>query len=366
MNHIYLLLILIVPMSWPWISKLIWPHEITVKEILLHLGIVLFVTSGVYYIGMVGQSMDVEIWNGEVTGKEKVWVSCEHSYSCNCTTDKDGNESCDTCYDHSNDWDWQVYSNINDTETIARVDRRGSNEPPRWTAVKLGEPFSDEKIFKNYIKGAPDSLFNDKDLVTRYQSLIPKYPSKIHDYYRINRVIPVGISVPDIGQWNGELSEMLRILGPRKKSNVVIVIAKTDQVEYAKALKEAWLSGKKNDTVVVIGSTQYPTIDFVDVFSWSKKAILDVELRDNILSEKTIDKTKIIGIIEGQIQKNFEKRSMEEFAYLADDVVPPTWLLIVTCLVSMIASAAVSYWTYNENIFDERGSNTWKHRRVSR
>src|SRR5690348_3424388 len=76
---------------------------------------------------------DYQVINGEVTGKEQNRVSCEHSYECNCRQESyecgDSKNSrtcyrrvCDTCYEHSHDYDWDVYSNIG-TFTIDRIDR---------------------------------------------------------------------------------------------------------------------------------------------------------------------------------------------------------------------------------------------------
>src|SRR5574342_424492 len=114
---------------------------------------------------------DVEVWNGVVTGKEQNTVSCSHSYQCNCRQSCTGsgkNQSCttvcDTCYEHSHDYDWDVYTSINDTITIDRVDRQGVNEPSLWTAVKMGEPVSVTHSYKNYIKASPGTLFRHQGL----------------------------------------------------------------------------------------------------------------------------------------------------------------------------------------------------------
>jgi hypothetical protein len=349
----YLLLILLIPLSWPWISKFIWPHKITNKELIIHIIIVLVITCSTYFIGMIGNSYDIEVWNGEVTAKKKVKVSCNHSYECNCTSFRDskGNTTrvCQTCYDHNYDIDWDVYSNVMDTTSIHRIDTQGLKEPPRWTQIQIGEPYSDTKRFKNYIKGAPDSLFNDKALITKFENKLPEYPNSIYDYYKINRVLTVGVEVPDLQDWNNDLSIILKKLGPEKKANVVIVLVNTNDIQYAKALKEHWLGGKKNDTVVVIGSTKYPTIDFVDVFSWSKNASLEVELRNEVLALKQLDREKVIGIIQQQIKKNFNKRSNEEYAYLEEEAVPPVWLLLFTVFISFTVSGVVSYFTYKED-----------------
>lgn len=348
-NLWWLGIILIVPLCWSWVSKLIWPHEITYKEMGIHFAITLVVTGIVYSFCMFGKSADVEVWNGEVTSKKRLEVSCEHSYDCMCVTVSCGEncttEVCQTCYDHSYDVDWRVYSNVQDTTNISRIDRQGLKEPPRWTQVQIGEPYSDAKLFENYIKGAPDSIFNDKDLITKFESLIPKYPNKIYDYYKVNRVLSVGVPIKGLPQWNKELSERLKVLGPKRKSNVVIVMAKTNDIQYAKALKEAWLGGKKNDTVIVFGITNYPKIDFVDMFSWSKNKAFDVELLDSLRQMGEVDRTKVLDTISTQVMKNFQKRSMEEYSYLADDAVPSDWMLMLIFGISIITSAVTSYFT---------------------
>src|SRR4051812_22989724 len=74
------------------------------------------VAGAILAFSIFGQTMDEEVWNGHVTSKEQVRVSCSHSYSCNCrqscTSSGKGGQSCttvcDTCYEHSNDYDWDL------------------------------------------------------------------------------------------------------------------------------------------------------------------------------------------------------------------------------------------------------------------
>jgi hypothetical protein len=161
-------------------------------------------------IMMSSNTRDVEVWNGQVTGKYSEKVSCSHSYSCNCYRSCSGsgkNRSCSTicqtCYEHSYDVSWRVESNIG-TYTISRIDRRGLSKPPRWDRVKIGEPVSDTHTYTNYIKGSPDSLFHKKKLLKKYQKDLPKYQSKVYDYYRLNRLVNLGVNV-DNNLFNKEI-----------------------------------------------------------------------------------------------------------------------------------------------------------------
>ena len=124
--------------------------------------------------------------------------------------------------------------------------------------------------------------------------MVPTYPKNIQDYYRINRAISVGVAVPDIQQWNADISNILKQLGPQKQANVIVLFVNTNDPQYEYALRSAWLGGKKNDIVVMIGSTEYPKIDWVRVMSWTDKEIFKIELRDAIQELENIDREKII------------------------------------------------------------------------
>ena len=121
--------------------------------------IVSLVAAGIVYaVGYSNKITDQEIYNGEVTGKEKTRVSCEHSYSCNCRESCSGSGStrscsttCDTCYEHSYDVDWRVKTSVHEFN-IQRINRQGTQEPPRWTKVTVGQPTAFVYKFTNYIR----------------------------------------------------------------------------------------------------------------------------------------------------------------------------------------------------------------------
>ena len=351
-----LALLLLLPLIWPFVAKMIWKHEITLAELGLNLLIgVLIVVSG-WALGRYAQALDVQILNGQVTGKRSERVSCEHSYSCNCRESCSGsgqNRSCttvcSTCYEHSYDIDWLLTTTV-ETLKINRVDRRGTTEPPRYTAAQVGDPVAVAENYQNYIKAAPDSLFNaaqNASLLKEFGARLPAYPDQVYDYHYVNRVLTDGVALPDQAQWSRQLAERLRSLGPQLQVNLVVVLTSSADPRYADALHAKWLGGKKNDVVVVLGTPAFPVIGWARVLSWSDREVFKVELRDALTDLKEASLEPVLSTIEHHVQKGFKRRPMSDFEYLKDEVEPPLWVTGLLLLLSAIASVGAAVYFAN-------------------
>jgi hypothetical protein len=364
MNFMFVLLF---PIVTTWLTKIFWPRKVGWAEMGIALVAGIAISAVVYACGMVSQTSDVEVWNGEVLSKERERVSCSHSYDCNCRmvpvprscTGSGKNRSCtgggterkcDTCYEHSNDYSWRVHTNIGNW-TIDRVDRQGITEPPRWSVVNPGDPVSDTHSFTNYVKAVPESLFHaHADMTNTFDAMIPEYPSAIYDYWHINRAISMGVPVPDMKEWNRDISFVARDVGPKKQANIIVIFVNTADQSYIHALEGKWIGGKKNDIIVVIGSTSYPKIDWVAVSSWTDKALFKVQLRDDIMNLGNIDRNKIIEAIHVNTMKTFERKHMKDFEYLKYQIEPPFWVLSLAAVLGIIASLLTSYMFYRNNV----------------
>lgn len=355
----------------PWIAKLIWKRDVEWKEVAIAGSIGAVLTLLVYLGGLASQVGDVEILNGEVISKNSEHVSCSHSYECRCKEVKNPQtcsgsgsartcsgggttRTCDTCYEHSYDVDWNVITNVG-TFNIDRVDRQGTSTPPRWTAVVQGEPVAKTHYFINYVKAVPDSLFHARaEVAGKFDSMIPAYPSGVYDYYRLDRAISVGVPVPDLKAWNQDISQIVRKLGPQRQANVIVVFVNTADQSYLHALEGKWIGGKKNDIIVIIGTTSYPKIDWVAVSSWTDKALFKVYLRDEIFALQNIDRPAIIKAIETNTMKSFERKQMKDFEYLKYNIEPPFWMLTLAIILGMMASLGCSYYFYRNRPFYKR------------
>lgn len=304
---------------------------------------------GIHALGAVSKTRDSEIWNGQVLGKSSERVSCEHSYECNCysTTDSKGNSTrhCSTCYEHSYDVDWDVQTNIGQFE-INRVDRQGLDEPNRWSVVKPGDAVSKVNGFTNYIRGVDFSIFyrSEDNVARKWKGKLPQYPNDVRDYYHLDRFVPVGLTVPDQQRWNEGLEETLAPLGPTKQVNAVVVVVNSPDTEFASALNSEWLGGKKNDVIVVIGTTHYPDIVWVRVLSWTPHNLFKVELRERIETLGKADPGRVTWILGDEIKKEWHRRHMKDFEYLRKEIEPSGWVIGFLWFLSLIAIPGASYY----------------------
>lgn len=302
---------------------------------------------------------DVETLNGVVTGKERNRVSCSHSYPCNCRQVSCGKDctttTCDTCYEHSWDYDWDVYTSFGETVTINRVDRQGVREPHRWTVVKIGEPVSLPHSYTNYVKAAPDSLFRHQGLKDKYASQIPNYPDRYYDYYRLDHLVTVGVSVTDAKAWNDDLAKLNSELGSPKQVNIIVVLVRNQPREYYYALEEAWVGGKKNDAILVVSLDDANKPQWAQVMAWTVTKDFEVKLRDDVMDEPVLDRTATMRILYDNVQRYFKRKPMKDYEYLKSAIVPSTTAWVVSILIGLLVSGGLTYLFHTQDLFDGRG-----------
>lgn len=332
----------------PIITKIFWNQDVTLKEIGIIGGINLLLITIVFGLSLGVKSYDIEIHNGKVTSKSKDKVSCSHSYQCFCRTVSCGKDCtttvCQTCYEHKNDWDYNVQTTLGNIR-IKRVDRQGKNTPPRFDEVIIGEPVSLERRFLNYIKMAEKTLFKD-DMHHSSSLEVSPYPN-VYDYYRINRVINTSSTSINTTLINDRLNSVLRELGPKQKMNIVVYFWNHEDDNYDRVVQSKWLGGKKNDLVIMI-KVQDNTINRVHSFGFSSDS--SVYYRTNRLVQEVIEVNEELiteAILEGS--KNFIKESMEEYAYLQDEIQPSIWLIVFSSLISLGVSSFLSYKAIRED-----------------
>lgn len=360
------LLLAVLPM--PWLLRLWKPHKVSMIEAGITMMLSALAFGGLWAVGLHSQTADVEIWSGEVTNKKRIHDTYRESYECNCRTVTSGSgnnktttRKCDTCWRTKYTVTWNVYSNIGSTFQFGHLDSRSSSvyaapDPHDYTLVQKADPVAVPHTYTNYIKAVPESIYNNLVVDQKYETMIPKYPSEVFDRYRINRVVTAGkVPMGDLKAWNEELELCQREMGPNKQANVVIVFADTNDSAYANSLERAWLGGKKNDVVVVIGAPNYPAVDFVRVFSWSKAEEFKIILRDRLMKFKEVDRPAMLETIRTTVLERFERRDLKDFDYLEDAVQPPLWAVIVALLSTLAIQIGATIF------FSQRGVNiTWQ------
>ena len=353
-------LILFVPAVVALIARLVFKTSITWPETgaqILGISVILGI---VWMAGSWSQTHDTEIWNGQITSKHRDHDTYEQAYDCFCTTDSDGNESCSTCYETHYTVDWYLKSTIGKI----RIDYEDSTwrsvydtpDPANYKAAYVGEPCSDTRGYTNYIKAVPDSLFNMADAqFEQFDALIPSYPT-VYGKYHVDHVITMGMGNSlAIRDWNDYLAGKLRKLGPASQANIIIIVANTADQTYRHALETAWLGGKKNDIIVLVGVTNYPEIDWADVITLglnSGNALLAVKIRDELTELNSIENGQsVIDIVTTNVANHFDRKPMAEFEYLKDDIQPATWVVITAFILAFLLSVILTWFFHVHDPF---------------
>ncbi len=361
----FFLIVLLVPLAVGGVA-FIFLDSVTLKEFGVVAVACLLVSAAAAGIVSFSNTSDVEVWNGNVSDKAQVRVSCSHSYECRCKnvtrcTGSGKNRTCsterkcDTCYEHSNDWDWDVHTTLGETITIQRVDRRGSEEPPRFTQVVIGEPTASTHGFTNYVKASPGTLFRHQGLSEKYAASLPAYPQNVYDYYRIDRLVTAGLSLPDASDWNADLSRINAELGRPKQVNIIVVIAMNKPNDWYYALEESWIGGKKNDAVLVVSVDEQFKPQWASVMAWTTNETFKVKLRDDVMDEQIIDRQTLVRTLETNVSKHYVRKPMKDFEYLSSQIVPSTVEWIVTLIVSLLVSIALTIYMHVNDVFGDEG-----------
>ncbi|HED33114.1 MAG TPA: hypothetical protein ENJ08_02705 [Gammaproteobacteria bacterium] len=335
-------LILFIPIVWLLISRYLLRNTITIAEMLLGIVLVTGAAGTLYYLTLNAMKLDYELWNGQIEKKEKRKVSCSHSYECNCrSSSTGGTSSCSTCYEHDYDWSWILHTSAGRIY-INRIDSRGLETPPNWEKAYVSEPVSLVKEYTNYIKAVPSALYDNPEFKTdqAYDGFLPQYPLDLQTEYSFQHVRAYGVEVDDLPEWNRLMAETLKVIGPEKQVNVIVLIVNARADSYMASLETRWLKGKKNDVIVVIGSSQYPEMDWVEVMSWSPSRAFKEGLKEAVMRVDKLTAKGIVPVIETHIRASYERMQMADYNYLEDEISVPQdifwWLLGILTIGPML------------------------------
>ncbi len=360
-----LFLLLLLPALLGLAGLLFSKGRVTWKEFLVHEGVVVLLVAVGYFIALAGKTADKEIWNGVVARKYQDTASCCHSYPCNphsCNCDSKGNcSTCwDTCYEHSHDIEWEAVSSNGELVFHDGCNAPGSYPPARWNAIAVGEPTAVEHSYTNYIKGNPDSILRRQGAEQKFAGLIPAYP-RVYDWYRAERFLTVGVAVPEARRLNARLAEINARLGSPKQVNVTVVVVRKDDPMYLEGLREAWLGGKKNDLVAVVGLKETPEaadraeIAWAGVVSWTRNEEIKISIRDRILGLKAFDGDRVLDIVAEEVASKFVRRPMADFEYLKSTIEPPRWAIWLIFVLGALLAVGLQIYFWMEDPFGDEG-----------
>ncbi len=363
MEHFsYILLVMIVPLGIALIFKYQLKKTYTWKELGINLGVVFALVTIIWFSGSMSQTADVEVWNGKILSKSRVQDSYVRSYSCNCRSVCSGSGKnqtcstvCDTCYEDRYTVDWTARSTVGGI-TFKSLDSGSrsvyrTKDPAAYKKCSVGEPASKEHRYTNYVKAAPDSLFNtalDEDVYP-----IPAYP-RVHSFYKVNRVLNVSTKLKskDIATLDRLLSESLILLGAKKQVNIIVILTEIDDSSYRFSVENKWLGAKKNDVVVFLG-LDGDTITWTDVMTWGLNRgneVFQATLKSELSSIKTFNAQSIAEVVVNTTGSLYDRPMMKDYEYLKDDIQPPGWLLTTCFILSLLVSLGLTYFFHKNEV----------------
>ena len=343
------------------VTRFMFPHQITVKEGMFQFaGIILSsLVAAIMVSGLSGMlSMDYNIYNGEVTGKEPVHVSCDHQYQCGETcsnvtsTDANGKsvtkQVCEPVYCDEHDYDvsWRVYSTLG-TWKINRIDRQGLETPPRWNIVEIGEPVSENRMTTNYLLLNKDRFNPGETIRSRFKEQLLEYP-KPYDYWLYNRILnDNGQDYDHIKIW---LDNQLKKDGAIKELNVILVVTLND-ADYYYALMDYWKGARKNDVILFYGVDDQENIRWARAISFADGQNNQIMLKN--LQTMTYERKFDADLVKDQyklIVEKFQRIPNASFEYMKKDWVPPMWWVLLVAIANLAGAIVVACWVVKEDV----------------
>lgn len=373
-----LLLLLLVPIAVGIGGFFLGKKRITPREAVGQIAIVGVLIVGGYYLTRWAGIQDTELWNGRIASKPSGSEHCCHSYECNCRTvcsgagkDRKCDRKCDTCYRHSSDY-W--FKAITDNNETVYDDDCETSTPSFWTKIQIGDPTVVEHRFTNYVLADPGAIIPEAKR-TEFEAKLPAYP-KIFAGWKARRLIFAGLTHERADVLDWKLSEINADLGKKKQVNMIVVVVREADPQYFDALRAAWLGGKKNDVVLVIGVPEYPAIAWTRVMAWNRATGSEDAFRGGlearILALNTFDGDAVLDGFAHEVERAYERRAFSELDYLMARAKPPVWALIVMVVVGLLASGGLQhrFWHNRSTMYGppphERVIAWWKRLRAPR
>lgn len=207
-------------------------------------------------------------------------------------------------------------------------------------------PSSSHYSYTNLIKGSNYTIKKWHLDLSKYSKNFIPYPG-IYDKglgpISTNHILVSGVNVPKdwLDSMNWDLALLNDEIGASKQGHVVVYIVNSPDRNFARALEQYWQGLKKNDILVVIGSSSYPKIDWVEVDAFTDNEGFKIRLRDNLSNIKDLsDRASLMSTIhkqiyDGQEGYNWKRKSMKDYLYLVKDLELPTWAQILIIILSL-------------------------------
>lgn len=188
----------------------------------------------------------------------------------------------------------------------------------------------------NYILAGANLYQTSSEVAKPYEKLLKPIPKLVeHESgigpWRTHRVLVSEVNIPQkwITDTDNTLNKITGTYGPSKEVDILVYLVGKTKREFAVGLDAYWVHGKKNQLTIIIGSNNFPEIEWVDVIDfWSTNKNVGIDIRDKLQQVK-LDDPQFTEIIKQEMIKNWSRMEMASLSHLAWDLTIPFWSYIL-------------------------------------
>jgi hypothetical protein len=364
---------LLIPIIAAFVLFKFFNHRVTIWEFFIPFAATLVTILIMKFSTEAAQTIDTEYWSEPASHAiySEPWdeeVPCTHSYKCNCTKDDKGNESCQTCYEHSYDVDYHpaYWAIVSESGYEVKITQDKFNSLcSRWKNKVFQDKHRDyheidgdwyvtyweknretlecmvsEHHYENRVQ-ASNSVFNYPEILddekARYK--LYDYPEITDGYKQVN-VLGMGDSTRRTSERKLEI--LNAELGKVKQVKVFVLLFR-NMPEVAAFKQECyWKGGNKNEVVVCIGIDDALKVKWCKSFSFTENSELKINIRNYVTDMQVLNCSKVVDFLHGEVNKNFVRKKFKDFSYIS--IEPKTWQIWLTFILSAIVTIGASWW----------------------
>lgn len=347
---------------------------------------------------------------GYVTAMHAQDGSHEEPYDCNCTTDKDGNRQCSTCYETVYHREFFVDNDTGDwwkgNHWYDRVDKPCStcepyHIPQYYLNAYIGKPLSLDHSYSNYIAAINDDLYRNtyNGLADGVPDICPETSDIRTSDTDVIKAIPLGFDKTSalraaVYGWNfaphaGDATYMpaqdyatiplymdtqFGWLGKNVQADTHVYVVNSANITYADLCLAKWKGGAKNSIYVFIfGTPNDDQSDFrpSDVYvgvgvdgakqntglknqnqnanNYHMKFDIRNQLLDYFQAGGTLDRESVLGIIFTNVKDEFVRQEMAGFKALKEQVQPTNgWIFGMAIVLLILDTIQHFLWANND------------------
>ncbi|MDP6443124.1 MAG: hypothetical protein QF805_04980, partial [Pirellulaceae bacterium] len=183
----------------------------------------------------------------------------------------------------------------------------------------------------------------------------------VYEYPPLNGTRGTFICGP-YGAWNTELAKINSLMGPEHECIVYICAWKNQPQIVGINQQHYWQGGNKNELIVTFSTDDSDVVQWAHVFSWMDDQTFSFRIRNLLHEQDKLDMDALLAYIKQEIPVQWHRKEFSEnaadggFSYIT--VSPPTWLLWVVQILSLISSVGVAIFVIM-NDFDEESHGLW-------